>query len=157
LISRDSENNHSWGSDLKRLLPLLGHRNWIVVADAAYPAQSNPGIETIASEADHLPVVKATLEAIQNSKHVRAKIYLDAELEAVSEQDAPGVTNYREELRQLLAGRDTHTIPHEQILNSMKAASSFALSFSNRPWPSLTHRFFWSWIADIGVKKQSSV
>jgi L-fucose mutarotase/ribose pyranase (RbsD/FucU family) len=74
LISRDSENNHSWGSDLKRLLPLLGHRNWIVVADAAYPAQSNPGIETIASEADHLPVVKATLEAIQNSKHVRANI-----------------------------------------------------------------------------------
>jgi len=33
------------------LLPLFGHRNWIVVADSAYPAHSMPGIETIVSGA----------------------------------------------------------------------------------------------------------
>jgi hypothetical protein len=119
LINRDSEKDDSWESDLKRLLPLWGHRNWIVVADAAYPAQSNPGIETIATEVDHLLVLKATLDAVHNSKHVRANIYLDAELESVSEQDAPGVTNYREELRHLLAGRDTLTIAHEQIISKL--------------------------------------
>ena len=29
--------------------PVMGHRNWVVVADLAYPAQSRAGIETIAT------------------------------------------------------------------------------------------------------------
>jgi hypothetical protein len=33
-----------WKQQLKDLLPLFGHRNWIVVADSAYPAQSRSGI-----------------------------------------------------------------------------------------------------------------
>ena len=36
------------------LLPLFGHRNWIVVADSAYPAQSKPGIETIVAGEDQI-------------------------------------------------------------------------------------------------------
>ena len=36
-----------WEQLLEERLPLFGHRNWIVVADAAYPAQCRPGIETI--------------------------------------------------------------------------------------------------------------
>src|ERR1019366_1179663 len=79
------EKSDPWKSIIRRLLPLWGHRNWIVIADAAYPAQSNPGIETIAAGADHLLVLQTTLDAVQGSKHVRANIYLDAELNAVSE------------------------------------------------------------------------
>ena len=36
-----------WEERLEAELPLLGHRNWIVVTDMAYPLQSAPGIETI--------------------------------------------------------------------------------------------------------------
>jgi len=45
-------------------LPLYGHRNWIVVADSAYPAQSKSGIQTIASGEDQIPVVQKVLDAI---------------------------------------------------------------------------------------------
>jgi hypothetical protein len=116
MIDRSSEKADPWRLVLKRLLPLWGHRNWIVVADAAYPAQSNPGIETIATEVDHLVVLKATLDALQNSKHVRANIYLDAELKSVSEQDAPGVKGFRTKLMDLIAHRDTNVLPHEHII-----------------------------------------
>ena len=118
------EKSDPWKSIIRRLLPLWGHRNWIVIADAAYPAQSNPGIETIAAGADHLLVLQTTLDAVQGSKHVRANIYLDAELNAVSEQDAPGVTAYRLKLGNLLARRDTQALPHEQIIAKLDESGS---------------------------------
>jgi hypothetical protein len=116
MIKNNSKNAAEWESRLDQLLPLWGHRNWIVVADAAYPAQSNPGIETIATGAEHLEVLKKTLAAIGNGTHVKAKIYLDAEFKLVSEQDAPGVTIYRQELIRLIGSRDTERIRHDEII-----------------------------------------
>jgi hypothetical protein len=111
-----AESIDSWELTLKRLLPLWGHRNWIVVADSAYPAQSNAGIETIATETDHVVVLKATLDAIGKSRHVRANIFLDAELKLVKEQAAPGITTYRRKLARLMADRETQVLAHEQII-----------------------------------------
>ena len=37
----------NWEEVLKDRLQLYGHRNWLVIADSAYPAQSKQGIETI--------------------------------------------------------------------------------------------------------------
>ncbi len=105
-----------WELRLEALLPLYGHRNWIVVADSAYPAQSRPGIETIVSGAGQLEVTLKVLDAINASRHVRATVYLDRELEFVDEKDAPGVTEYRNQLDGLLKNRDKTTLLHEQII-----------------------------------------
>jgi hypothetical protein len=105
-----------WEAQFEALLPLFGHRNWIVVADAAYPAQSNEGIETIVAGADQVSVLRKVLDAIAASKHVRANVYVDDELHFVPEGDAPGVANYREQLDVLLAGFTPHRLPHEQII-----------------------------------------
>ncbi|MHC4500382.1 MAG: hypothetical protein ACYS21_14860, partial [Planctomycetota bacterium] len=43
--------NH-WQHKLASELPVMGHRNWVIIADSAYPAQSRAGIETIATGAD---------------------------------------------------------------------------------------------------------
>ena len=67
-------NPDTWEQQLKKLLPLLGHRNWIVVADSAYPAQTSEGIKTMATSADHLEVLAKTLRAIAECRHVRAKV-----------------------------------------------------------------------------------
>jgi L-fucose mutarotase/ribose pyranase (RbsD/FucU family) len=119
VIKKTSRNVERWDVALERLLPLLGHRNWIVVADSAYPAQSNAGIETIATAADHLQVLKSTMSAIERSKHVHGNIYVDAEFEFVNEQDAPGVTRYRRELSRLIGDRDIRVIAHEQIIQRL--------------------------------------
>jgi L-fucose mutarotase/ribose pyranase (RbsD/FucU family) len=104
------------------MLPLLGHRNWIVVADAAYPAQCTPGIETLYTGAEHAEVLQKVLEAIDASGHLCARVSLDAELKFVSEEDAPGVTTMRQELNRLLAGRTTQAMAHEEIIARLDEA-----------------------------------
>jgi hypothetical protein len=105
-----------WESRLAALLPLFGHRNWVVVADSAYPAQSRPGIETVVADADHIHVLRTVIDAIGASKHIRATAYLDNELEFVPEKDAPGVANFRHELEVLLADSTPIRLPHDQII-----------------------------------------
>lgn len=50
----------SWKKELKTQLPLLGHRNWIVVADSAYPLQTAPGIKTVYADSAQLEVISPT-------------------------------------------------------------------------------------------------
>ena len=119
MIRRPSEHADPWELSLSHALPLLGHRNWIVVADSACPAQSNPGIETIATNADHLFVLKATLDAIDSSPHARPNIYLDAEFKLVPEQDGPGVAEYRQRLARQIGNRETQVLPHDQIITRL--------------------------------------
>jgi hypothetical protein len=112
-----------WERELTAALPLYGHRNWIVVADSAYPAQSKPGIETIVSGAGQVEVARKVLDAINASRHVRANVYLDQELEFVSETVAPGVTHYREQLTDLLKSANKVSMPHEQIIAKLDQIS----------------------------------
>jgi len=116
VIRRIPDKAEPWELSLRRQLPLLGHRNWIVVADSAYPAQANSGIETIATGADHLEVLKTTLDAIGSSRHVRPNIYIDSEFKFVIEQDGPGVTRYRQKLIRLIGNRETRLLAHDQII-----------------------------------------
>ena len=60
---------------LNSILPLFGHRNWIVVADSAYPAQSKPGIETMVAGGDQIEVVRKVRDAIAACAHVGANVY----------------------------------------------------------------------------------
>src|ERR1017187_6104136 len=93
-----------WEGKFDVLLPLYGHRNWIVVADSAYPAQSKPGIETVVAGEDQIPVVKRVLKAIAAAKHVRANVYTDREMRFVTEDDAPGIGEYLRLLDAALSG-----------------------------------------------------
>ena len=52
----NTETATDWRIKLNQELPLLGHRNWIMIVDSAYPLQVSPGVETIETGAD-LPQV----------------------------------------------------------------------------------------------------
>jgi hypothetical protein len=112
-----------WKERLIDLIPLFGHRNWIVVADSAYPAQSRAGIETMVAEGSQAEVVQHVFDAITASGHVRGKVYVDRELEFVTEEDAPGVGTYRDALKAALKGAHPHTVPHEQVIARLDEAA----------------------------------
>jgi L-fucose mutarotase/ribose pyranase (RbsD/FucU family) len=115
-----------WQNKLATELPVLGHRNWVLVADSAYPAQSRAGIETIATGTGQIEVVGAVLEATDAAKHVRANVYVDAEMQYVSERDAPGIETYRRELGALLGDRAVKRVPHEDLIAKLdEAAKTF--------------------------------
>jgi L-fucose mutarotase/ribose pyranase (RbsD/FucU family) len=125
VITNPDGKAESWESRLRSLLPLYGHRNWIVIADAAYPAQSSPGIETLFTGGDHSEVLGKVLEAIGAVIHVRANVCVDAELKLVTEADAPGVNALRSRITRLLAGKNTRELPHEQIITRLDEAGKF--------------------------------
>lgn len=112
-----------WQSRLHELLPSLGHRNWIVVADAAYPLQSNPGIETLVSGDDIRMVLKIVLDYLATSAHVRPLIHLDAELACVPEARSPGIDAFRAALDELLRGLPVTSLPHEEIITKLDQAA----------------------------------
>jgi len=106
----------TWHDKVNQALPLLGHRNWILIVDSAYPLQASAGVETIETGADQLEVTRFVLDAINHSIHVRPDILMDAELPFVAESDAPGVTAYRVDIGKLLAGIAVESVPHEQLI-----------------------------------------
>lgn len=114
---------NDWRARLTGELPLLGHRNWIAVVDSAYPLQTSSGIETIETNADQLDVVRTVLDQVGKAKHVRAVVFTDAELQAVPENDAAGVTAYREALSHLLGKSRVQSLPHEEIIAKLDDAS----------------------------------
>ena len=108
-----------WKAQVAEAMPLLGHRNWILVVDSAYPLETSRGIETIETNADQLGVVRSVLESINGSRHVRPVITLDSELAYVPEEDAAGVSAYRAQIGKLLQGYDVQSQPHEAILKAI--------------------------------------
>jgi hypothetical protein len=111
-----------WKARLAELMPLLGHRNWILVVDSAYPLQTSPGIETIETDAAQLEVVGAVIAAIDRSIQVRPVIFMDAELPFVSDDDAPGASAYCGEVGQLLHDYPVEHLPHEKIISNIDEA-----------------------------------
>ena len=106
----------AWADTLEAYLPALGHRNWIVVADSAFPLQISPGIETIATGEDHFAVLEKVLKAVDGAKHVSPKIWLDKELAFVPEDLASGVSDVRRRLDEALEGRGAMPILHEDLI-----------------------------------------
>lgn len=105
-----------WERRLGEVLPLFGHRNWIVVANSSYPAQAKPGIETIVAGEAQVEVVRKVLAAITASKHVSANVYVDRELSFVDEDDAHGILNYQHHLKAVLGGSAAKQLPHDEII-----------------------------------------
>jgi D-ribose pyranose/furanose isomerase RbsD len=116
LAATAQQSTTEWQTRLAQVLPLLGHRNWIMIVDSAYPLQSSAGVETIETNTDQMQVIRQVLSAIDSSIHVRPIVYMDAELPFVTEKDAPGVTAYREGIKTVLAGKKITSLPHEQII-----------------------------------------
>ena len=122
------ETGANWQTILHDRLPVYGHRNWIVIADSAYPVQSSDGIETIVSNADHFQVLETVINALERSKHVRPNIYTDRELGAIADSDAPGISAYRDQLSAYLntlplSSPPVTTLSHEKILAKLDQVS----------------------------------
>jgi L-fucose mutarotase/ribose pyranase (RbsD/FucU family) len=122
----------AWLEKLETALPVFGHRNWIVVADSAYPAHSSTAIETVLATGNHTEVLRAVLKRIDAAAHLSGTVYVDAELAAVAEEDAPGVSAYRQELDRMLSGR-VRAAAHDEIIAKLDAARRFRVLIIKTP------------------------
>lgn len=113
----------TWKSVIEQRLPKYGHRNWIVIADAAYPSQSADGIETVATGAGQLEVLQHVLKKIDSASHIRPVVLVDEELQDVPERNAAGVEAYREQLDQIFDDRSVKVMPHDEIIGKLDKGS----------------------------------
>jgi L-fucose mutarotase/ribose pyranase (RbsD/FucU family) len=122
IMSTTTLSAQNWKQTLSARLPYLGHRNWIVVVDAAYPAQTSPGIETILCNESQEEVVKGVVEELGKTKHVRPIVFLDKELQFVNEVNAPGISSYRDAITVILSNTNMEVLPHEKIISMLDEA-----------------------------------
>jgi hypothetical protein len=111
-----------WRDRVVETLPLLGHRNWILIVDSAYPLQASPGVETIDTKASLPFVLQFVLGALRDAQHVRPDIFMDAELPFVPDEDAPGAAQYRTNIADLLRGYPIQPLPHDKIIATIDDA-----------------------------------
>ncbi len=111
-----------WKAKVEETMPLLGHRNWILVVDSAYPLQTSPGVETIETKGNEIDVVRWVLGIVNSSIHVRPLIYMDSELAFVPDRDAPGASGYRRQIGDLLHSYTIESQPHERIISEIDEA-----------------------------------
>ncbi len=105
-----------WRTVVDEQLKIFGHRNIIVVADSAYPSQSNPSVTTIITGEDHAEVVATILGLVEAQRHVQGLMILDAELAYVPEDASPGVSDFRDFIDAALGDRNVRYLLHENII-----------------------------------------
>lgn len=115
---------NNWQQFVQEQIKLFGHRNWILVVDAAYPLQSNSGIKTINSDTEQLRVVDYILEVIKKEKHVIPEVFLDKEIDFVPEKREGEVQQYRDELNKLLKGTEITKVLHEDLIAMVDESAS---------------------------------
>ena len=114
----------TWKDILEKDLHLLGHRNWILVVDKAFPEQSSPGMKYIYVEQDLLPTLQYVLEQVESSTHVKPIIYRDEELSFISEEQVQGISAFRAESEKILSGRSVNTLLHDEVFKMLDESSS---------------------------------
>lgn len=111
-----------WEEDFTKNLPVYGHRNWILVADAAYPIQVKPGIETIYTGEDQIDVLNKVLSSINDAPNISPELFLDIEIDYVPEKDYSGLKNYKRQLDKLFKDEKVTKLMHEDLLKMVDEA-----------------------------------
>jgi len=113
-----------WKAILEKDLHLLGHRNWILVVDKAFPEQSSPGMKYLYVDEDLLPTLAYVLEQVEASSHVRPIIYRDKELSYISKDQVPGIDAFRRQSKTVLEDKNVNTILHDEVFQLLDKSSS---------------------------------
>lgn len=111
-----------WKGAIDRQISQLGYRNWIVLAESSFPAHSRPGtrqVNTCQSVPDVLDVVLSSLE---RTEHVRPRIYVPSEVYMVENDFAPGIRQFRSQLKAALHGHEPIEMEQDSIVTLMHDA-----------------------------------
>ncbi|MDF2515738.1 MAG: hypothetical protein K0R59_1034 [Sphingobacterium sp.] len=113
-----------WHEVFSQKLPLLGHRNWVLVVDKAYPAPAGENMIVIDTEKPMAEVLGGVVGLINQQAHVRPIFYADKELQYLDENIAPGLKDYKTSLDTLFHHIKLQPLIHEDVFRKMDQAAS---------------------------------
>jgi len=115
--------NRDWRGSVNNQVSQLGYRNWIVIAEASFPAHSRPGIRQVNASAEIPEVLDYVLNALESTQNVRPRIYLTREVRAVENDFAPGIDHFRGQIQASLHGHETTELDQQSLLTLMESAN----------------------------------
>lgn len=115
---------NNWKSSVDHQVSQLGYRNWIVIAEASFPAHSRSGVSQVNSNAEIPEVVDYVLNALERTQHVKPNIYLTREVRAVENDVAPGIDALKVQIKEALHGHESTEIDQQSLLTLIESAQS---------------------------------
>jgi D-ribose pyranose/furanose isomerase RbsD len=112
-----------WKSAVNRRAGQMGFRNWIVVAEASFPAFGRVGVHQVPANVEIPEALDYVLHAIEQTQHVKPNIYLTRELRSLNNDEAPGVDQLREQLQGSLHGMETTSLEQESLMTLLQDAN----------------------------------
>ena len=117
------KSDQSWKGAVDRQAGQLGYRNWIVIAEASFPAHSRPGMRQVNATAEIPEVVDYVLQTLEQTENVKPQMYVTRELRAVENDFAPGIDEHRKRLQNSLHGHETTELDQQSLLTLLEDAN----------------------------------
>ena len=129
-MDESADSSGDWKTEFKENLPMLGHRNWVLVLDKAFPEQNSSGIEYIYVEAGLNQTLQYVLNELEASDHVSPVIYRDLELEYLTEEQVKGIDKFKQESEDVLSGKKVQRLLHEEVFKLLDESSEMFKIFA---------------------------
>jgi hypothetical protein len=114
---------NTWKVAVANQLGQLGYRNWIVIAEASFPAQNRVGIRQVTADVDIPEALTYVLNTLEKTQHVRPQFYLPRELRSLDSDYTPGIDEYRKRVRVALRAHETMEIEQQSLLTLLEDAN----------------------------------
>ena len=117
-----------WGGVVSREIDALGIQNWIIIAESSFPVVSRRGVRTVVVDAEIPELLDFVVNDLERSENVTPSFNLARELPFVSNDRAPGIDQFRKELKTSLHGHEVREMDYRSLsLLAHSDASKFAV------------------------------
>jgi len=113
---------NAWLGAVDHQVAQLGYRNWIVIAEASFPAHSRPGVRQITAPVEVPEALDYVLQALEKTENVRPQLYLTRELRSMENDFAPGIDSLRDRLKGALHGHEATELDQQSLLTLLEDA-----------------------------------
>ena len=115
--------DNTWEAAVQRQAGQLGYRNWIVIAEASFPAHSRAGVRQVTAPVDVPDALDYVLKTLEQTETVRPQIYVSRELRSVENDFAPGIDELRKTLKNSFHGHEPTELDQQSLLTLLEDAN----------------------------------
>jgi L-fucose mutarotase/ribose pyranase (RbsD/FucU family) len=119
----DMRPENSWRGAVDSQAAQLGYRNWIVIAEASFPAHNRPGVRQVSAPVEIPEALDYVLHALEQTENVRPQVYLTREVRAVENDFAPGIDEIRKRIQSALHGHEATELDQQSLLTLLEDAN----------------------------------
>lgn len=112
-----------WQAAVERQAGQLGYRNWIVIAEASFPAHNRLGIRQVNSSVSIPETLDYVLNVLEQTENLRPKVYVPRELRSVENDFAPGIDELRKAIKSSTRGHELTELDQQSLLTLVEDAN----------------------------------